>query len=33
MPVWLSIWRLAPDVQSSMSLDLAAIDMIVVPVN
>ena len=33
MGVWPSVWRLAPDVQSSKSLDLAAIDMTVVAVN
>ena len=30
---WPSIWRLAPDVLSSRSLDLAAIDMKLVAVN
>ena len=30
---WPSIWRLAPDVWSSKSLDLAAIDTIVVAMN
>ena len=33
MSTWPSIWRLAPDVQSSKSLDLVAIDMTVVTVN
>ena len=33
MPAWPTVWRLAPDIQSSKSLDLAAIDMIVVAVN
>ena len=33
MGVWPSVWRLAPDVQFSKSLDLAAIDMTVVAVN
>ena len=31
--MWPSIWRLAPDILSSKSLDLVAIDMIVVAVN
>ena len=31
--IWLSIWRLAPNVWSSESLDLVAIDMIVVAMN
>ena len=31
--MWPSIWRLAPDVQSSKSLDLVAIDTIVVAMN
>ena len=31
--MWPSIWRLAPDVQSSKLLDLAAIETIVVAVN
>ena len=31
--VWPSIWRLAPDIQPSKLLDLAAIDTIVVAVN
>ena len=31
--VWPSVWRLAPNVQLSRLLDLAAIDMIVVAVN
>ena len=30
---WPSVWRLAPDMQSSELLDLAAIDMTVVVVN
>ena len=33
MPAWCSIWRLTPDIWSSKSLDLVAIDMIVVDVN
>ena len=33
MSVWPSIWRLAPDVLSSRSLDLAAIDMKLVAMN
>ena len=31
--VWPSIWRLTPDIQSSKSLDLVAIDMTVVAMN
>ena len=33
MSTWPSFWRLAPDIWSSKSLDLAVIDMIVVAVN
>ena len=33
MGVWPSIWRLAPDVQSSKLLDLVAIDVKVVAMN
>ena len=33
MSTWPSIWRLAPDVLSPRSLDLAAIDMKLVAVN
>ena len=33
MSAWPSIWRLAPDVSSTRSLDLAAMDMKLVAVN
>ena len=33
MSAWPSVWRLAPDLQSSKLLDLVAIDMIVVAMN
>ena len=33
MSTWLSIWRLAPDVSSTRSLNLAAMDMKLVAVN
>ena len=33
MSMWPSIWRLAPDILSSKSFDLAAIDMKLVAVN
>ena len=33
MSAWPSVWRLAPDILSSRSLDLAAIDMKLVAVN
>ena len=33
MSMWPSIWRLAPDIWSSKSLDLVAIDMMVVAMN
>ena len=33
MSVWCSIWRLAPDVSSTRSLNLAAMDMKLVAVN
>ena len=33
MSMWPSIWRLAPDISSTRSLDLAAMDMKLVTVN
>ena len=33
MSMWPSVWRLAPDVSSTRSLDLAAMDMKLVAVN